>query len=648
MNKNPYGIINYAELVKGGYAYVDKTRFIELMESYTCISFFRPRKFGKSLLLSTLSYYYNYQHAGRFDELFGNTFIGSHPTPLRNKFSVIKFDFSAIESSSIDKVYKDFKANVTITVKKFIEKNQIEPSIPIDYENSPAIIMKQFLNYAIEPFEHPLYVLIDEYDHFANNMLGLHTEDFTGMVSTEGFVRCFFEELKIGRADNLVSRIVLTGVCPITIDSMTSGFNIALDLTRLLPFNEMAGFRRDEVNRLINETLSINRAEAEDLLEQMASLYNGYNFCGSGAQKLFNSDMVLYFLTIYAMTGQLPKTLLDKNVLSDYSKLQAIVSLNLAEAGNAEFKQIEAAKALRTEAFISVIKGEPQAARFTDAFELVKFSHDDFLSFLFFMGYLTIESEEDDKVRFVLPNEVIRRIFCDYFANMYLGPTLGVNSSAYEDAMRQMSSEGRNELYVKCLSDILGLSPDRIYLNFSEKHFQFLGYIVAVGYTGYKVAIEKDIGYGYVDLAFLPGAVPVKYYALEELKYIKAGELNPSGMDGAELEAYRMRLIKERWGEGLKELRKYSQNPEFATLQKEGRLKKWITIFSTHRCLVNQEIDVNDKDIEMQLLDFEWWFPSKPVKAQKASMAKRSPRSAKTIGSSRSRKKPEDSNLHNS
>jgi hypothetical protein len=623
MKKNPYSVSSFKELIEDGYAYVDKTRFIEAIEASTCISFFRPRKFGKSLFLSTLYYYYDYKQSSRFDELFGNTHVGRRPTPLRNKFAVIRFDFSGIESTSIDKVYLDFKANVTITIKTFMDENGIEPVIPIDYTYSPALIIKQFLNYAIRAFEYPLYVLIDEYDHFTNNMLGLHTGDFTNMVSSEGFVRCFFEELKTGKGNDLISRIFLTGVCPITIDSLTSGFNIALNLTRLNPFNEMAGFTREDVRLLIDETAHLGMMDGGEILEQMALLYNGYNFCGSDAQKLFNSDMVMYFLKILALTGEPPEELLDENILSDYSKLQAILSLDLAETRKANHNQIEEAKAKRTEAFISIIKGEPQIARFTQVFDLLKFSHGDFLSFLFYMGYLTIESKANGNVKFVLPNEVMKMIFVDYFADIYLGPTLGINNDVYDEAMTQISTTGKNDLFVKCLSDILGLSPDRIYLNFSEKHFQFLGYIVARGFTGYKVSMEKDVGYGHVDLALLPCNIPVKFYAFEELKYIKAGELNPADMEGAVLEAYRLKLIKAKWVEGLRELRKYSQNPEFATLQSEGRLKKWITIFSTHRCLVNQEIDVNNQDIEMQMLDFEWWFPPRTVKALRAPREKK-------------------------
>jgi hypothetical protein len=618
----PYGIDNFADLVEGDFAYVDKTRFIKSMERAPhSVSFFSPRRFGKSLFLSTMQYYYDYKYENRFKELFGDTFIGSNPTPDKNKYSVIRFNFSGIKTLNFD---NDFSSIVVSTIKDFINVNKICPTNDIEYGNSPSIVLKQFLYYAIRNFKYPLYIMIDEYDNFANDLLGYHTASFKDMVSPGGVMRSFFEQIKVGKGEHLVKKVFLTGVCPITLDSLTSGFNIDMDLSLELPFNEIAGFTRDEAKSLIDETLDKEIFDAGELIGQMTSYYNGYNFCGSGAQKVFNSGIVMYYLARCDMNGKSPSELLDKNVLSDHSKLKALVSLDLGEVNHSVHNQIEDAKARRSDAFVSIIRGEPQLAKITRVFEIIKFTHNDFLSLLFYLGYLTIDSEIGNKVSFVLPNKIIEEVFCDYFTDIYLGPTLGVDNRIYEEAMYQISSKGSNEKFNKCLSDVLGLSPDRIYLNFTEKHFQFLGYIIARGYSGYDVSIEKDVGYGHVDLALLPTGVIVDYYALIELKYIKASDLNPSNVAPEELDGYRMAKIKEKWDEGLAELKKYSQNPKFTQLQEQGRLRKWITIFSTHRCLVNQEIDVNDKNIEMQLLDFEWWFP--PRERAKVS---RSPRTAK-------------------
>jgi DNA-binding CsgD family transcriptional regulator len=615
MNKLiPYGESDFAFIIKNGYLYVDKTRFIRTIENaVNVIVFFRPRRFGKSLFISMLNYYYDYKHKENFNELFGNTYIGANPTSLRNKFSVIKFDFSGIDTMDVEGVKAGFLHKVKEAIKSFIKDNSINEADPIDFEDktsTPSTIMNEFLTRIAKYLENPLYILIDEYDHFANNMLGLRTLDFKAMVSAGGFVRTFFEVIKEGKGADIIRSIFIAGVCPITLDSLTSGFNIAMNISRLKPFNEMVGFTEEEVKWLIDTALDEFDIDKDAILHEMASLYNGYSFNGTGDNKVFNSDMVLNYLKSYQFAGEPPQELLDSNVLNDYSKLQGLMSLNLGESNNANFTQIEEAKELRTESFISIIQGEPQPVVFTQVYELIKFSHYDFLTLLFYMGYLTIDSVEGRKTNLVLPNEAMRIIFCDYFSGMYLSPSLGMDNRAYHEAMMQMSEYGSNEKFVKCLSDIMGLSSNRIYKNFSEKHFQFLGYVIARDYSGYITTMEEDVGYGYVDLAFLPAKLPVKYYCFQELKYIKGWELDPKPeeLKDVDLESYRLGLIKKKWDEGVAQLRKYSQNPKFSDLQAQGRLKSWVVIFSTHRCLVNQEIDVHAADLQMELREFDWWF----------------------------------------
>jgi hypothetical protein len=446
--KIPYGISDYAGLVEQGCVYVDKTRFLELVEkSVNYITFFRPRRFGKTLFLSTLQYYYDYKYADRFGELFGGTYIGSRPTPLKSKFAVLRFDFSGIESHETEKAQGEMKLKVIAAVNEFMASNGIKPIEPIDTGTTPALILHQFLYYAAKNFTHPIYVLIDEYDHFANNMLGLRIDDFKEAVNRRGFFRCFFEVLKEGAGINAFKRIFITGVSPITKDSLTSGFNIALNFTRRPSFHELAGFTRDEVNGLIDETMPPQGLDKEALLERLASLYNGYDFIGCDAQKLFNSDMVLYYLESCINNGRPPRALLDSNALSGYSNLKSLASLDLGEVSDADHKLVTAAKERRADAFMSIINGEPQLAKFTEVFNMKEFDHNDFLSLLFYMGFLTIQSEKSDKVNLTLPNSVIRGIFCDYFANMHLGPTLGMDNSAYEEAMNQLSSKGDNSLF---------------------------------------------------------------------------------------------------------------------------------------------------------------------------------------------------------
>jgi hypothetical protein len=484
---------------------------------------------------------------------------------------------------------------------------------PMDYAKSPASMIDRFLKFSFHHLKHPLYILIDEYDHFLNKIMGSQTSDFKTMVAAGGFVLNFFEMIKAAADDGLVSEIFMTGVSPITLDSLTSGFNITTNMALRPPLHDVMGFTAEEVECLIKETLSSFNVDCNYLLNKMTELYSGYCFCPYSKNKLFNSDMVLYYIKAFLHFGSPPKKIFDPNILSDYSKLQSLVSIDLGDKNGANYIQIEDAKKGRSEALISMLAGEPMQADITEVYELVKFDQNDFLSYLFYNGYLTIGPEDS----LTIPNALIKRVFTNYFVDMSLAPTLGIDSKKYGEAMKQISSTGKNEKFIQLISDTLAATPDRIYLHFAETSLQLIGYSIARNFTGYETEIEKDVGYGHIDLTFLPSSIPVNYYALNELKYIKAAELNPNDASSENLDAFRLELIKERWLDALSKLKKYSFAPRFADLQAQGRLKFWIIIFSTHRCLVNQEIDVNSKDLKMELCDFGgWWFENKPERSK--------------------------------
>jgi hypothetical protein len=497
---------------------------------------------------------------------------------------------------------------VNTTIRAFLESHNLKTYYPIDYDKSPAIVMDQFLKFTCPHLKYPLYILIDEYDHFLNKMLGSHTSDFKTIVESGGFVRNFFEAVKEGADRGHLKRIFLSGVCPITLDSLTRGFNITTNMTLRPPLHDVMGFTFDEVKNLIEDVLSEHDFDSDALLDKMTSLYNGYSFCLATKNKLFNSDMVLYYLQVYSDYGKHTKKTLDTNILSDYSKLQSLVSIDLGDKKDASYIQIEDAKKMRMDSLLAILRGEPKQIDITEVYELVKFNLSDFLSLLFYMGYLTLTHPEDS---LKLPNAIIKRIFCDYFLDMSLNPTLGIDTSKNEEAMEQIASTGKNDKFVKAISDMLAESSDRLYLHFAETSAQLIGFCIAKNYTGYETEIEKDVGYGHIDLTFLPSSIPVHYYGLTELKYIKAGELNPTKNPPDDLEKYRIDIIKKKWDDALSKLKKYACSPKFTELKSQGRLKYWIIIFSTHRCLVNQEVDINAKDIEMELLDFGgWWFDS--------------------------------------
>ncbi|MFW6273673.1 MAG: AAA family ATPase, partial [Halanaerobium sp.] len=312
MLKIPYGLSSFAELRKDNYFYADKTKYIEVLESYgeKYIFFLRPRRFGKTLFLSTLENYYDLNKKEKFDELFSNLYIGENKTELANSYHILRFDFSSVATTSEDELLYTFLVKVQKAIEVFIRKYKLELQCPESHD--PASMLNLFLARVQNEIEQDIYVLIDEYDQFANEMLGEENSKFKKAVSQTGFVRRFYQALKEGTADGVVDRIFATGVSPITLDSMTSGFNIAAKLTREPELNEMMGFTTEELKPLL-QSIKIPGAEKNELMAKLKEYYNGYLFHQDAQSKVFNSDMVLYFFKHYLRQHKEPEALIDSN-----------------------------------------------------------------------------------------------------------------------------------------------------------------------------------------------------------------------------------------------------------------------------------------------------------------------------------------------
>ena len=277
MKKLPYGISNYEELITDEYYYVDKTPYIEKLENLSekRIMFLRPRKFGKTLFTSMLENYYDTQKADKFQRLYGETYIGKNPTKLKNSYHILRFNFSGIDTSTDKTTIKGFKKEVASSVKVFVEKYKMDFYINEDDE-AENILDNLFKAFYIQKSNEKIYVIIDEYDHFANELLGFNTNQFKDLVYKNGKVRKWYEILKKG-TETVVDRIFITGVAPITLDSLTSGFNISSDKTRDRDFNEMLGFTQEELIKTM-QSQNITKEEQEEILPIMKENYYGYNF----------------------------------------------------------------------------------------------------------------------------------------------------------------------------------------------------------------------------------------------------------------------------------------------------------------------------------------------------------------------------------
>ena len=402
--KMPYGISNYEKIVRDGYYYVDKTMYIEKLENMpeTSIMFLRPRKFGKTLFTSVIENYYDKLKADKFNELYKNTYIGKNPTKLKNSYCILRFNFSGIDTSTEELTIKGFKNSTIEAIKLFIGRYKIDFFINENQEVED-ILNSLFTAFSLQKNNEKIYVIIDEYDHFANELLGFHPERFKSLVSKNGKVRKWYEILKKG-TETAVDRIFITGVAPITLDSLTSGFNIGKDITQDVRFNDMMGFTQSELIEILNSQ-DISREEQEKILPIMKENYDGYKFCLNAENQMYNSNMCLYFLSEYTWSKKIPDKLIDMNIASDYSKIGKM--LDLCKGEN------------RLEILQKTVKGEPISSNIVEKFNpAIEFTEIDMISMLYYLGYLTISGEDLGTPELTIPNKVMKEIYASYFMQL--------------------------------------------------------------------------------------------------------------------------------------------------------------------------------------------------------------------------------------
>lgn len=563
----PYGQSNYKNLVYDNYVYVDKTKYIEKLEKFdsSYVMFLRPRRFGKSLFTSVLANYYDLNESTNFEKLFGETYIGKNPTKEKNSYYILKFNFTGLNTDTKESLEETFIRTIKDSFDRFIESYNLNT----DYiqEGTAASIFENFLTRVSGKIQSQIYVIIDEYDHFANELLSFQTELFSKIVSKTGFVRKWYEVLKKG-TETIVKRIFMTGVSPITLDSLTSGFNISMDLTRHPSFNEMMGFTKEEVIGLINNATEnlIYEVEMKELLETLQKNYNGYLFAEECKTRLFNSDMILYYMQSYVDSGKGPKSLIDKNIASDYGKLG-----NMFELKN---------KKANMQVLDNILKGERITARITEQFSLEKdFSKDDFKSLLFYLGMLTIDKNILDRVSLKVPNYAIRGLYFEYF-NKKLNEAIDyeIDVSDIEEAITEMALEGNNGSLVSIVEKTLSKLSNRDYIKFDEKYVKLIFLTYCFLSKIYLVKSEYEVDNGYIDIALLKQInMEPTYFAIFELKYITKAEYERDG------EA----VVEAKKKEAIEQLQKYNTSDELKSLP---NLKKWAIVFVNDRCVGNLEV----------------------------------------------------------
>lgn len=512
MKKLPYGISDYEKIIKDNYYYVDKTVNIEKLENLSepYIMFLRPRKFGKTLFTSTLEHYYDINQKNEFETLFSQTYIGKNPTKLKNSYHVLRFNFSGIDTSSGNATISGFKARTMSAIKVFCEKYKLDFYIN-ENDEAENILDNLFKAFYIQKASERLYVIIDEYDHFSNELLGFDTEKFKDLVSKNGKIRKWYEVLKQG-TESVVDRIFITGVAPITLDSLTSGFNISTDITQDEQFNEMLGFTKKELIVLMKEQ-DISKEKQELLLPLLKENYDGYIFSMYGNESVYNSNMCLFLLSQYIRLKRIPEDLVDSNIASDYSKLGGM--LDICEGDN------------KMQILERTISGEGILTEITRKFNpKIGFGEKEFASMLFYLGYLTIRGNLIGKAKLQIPNLIMRELYSSYFMELVNNKAnLKIDQNDYNEIIEQIAYRGEITKLTELLHIYLNNLSNRDFQRFDEKYVKLICYCLAMNLKIFSVKSELEVNRNYPDLLITPHDKTKGYKSVMiEFKYLKKNE----------------------------------------------------------------------------------------------------------------------------
>ena len=574
MRKLPNGISNYETIVRENYIYVDKTMYIEKLENLSdrTIMFLRPRKFGKTLFTSTLECYYDVSKKEEFKTLFANTYIGKNPTKSKNSYHILRFNFSGISTNTVEEAIKGFKNSTIESIKLFIAKYGIDFYINEEQE-AEEILNSLYTAFYIQKPKEKIYVIIDEYDHFANELLGFKTDEFKNLVAKNGKIRKWYEILKEG-TESVVDRIFITGVAPITLDSTTSGFNIARDITKDINFNDMLGFCKDDVKYLMTE-LEIDEKTQEKLLPIIKENYDGYVFSNEIKEikeeyKMYNSNMTLYFLKKYVSRNEVPDELVDTNILSDYGKIEAF--MDLCQDMN------------KIDILEKIVAGEPVESELTEKFNAeIAFGEKELISLLYYLGYLTIVDKGYSKCKFKIPNDVIRRIYCEYFLT-YISKKAGISADLIdtEEINREILEEGKIDKAIEILGQYLKGLSNRDYTRFDEKYIKVIFYTICRMLGAVYVKSELEIEGKYSDILLIPREkIEERYGVLIEFKYIKQEDYDK-----------KPELLKEKQKEAKEQLKKYKKTEEIKMIPK---LRSYAVVAIKDKLMIEEEKLKNEK-----------------------------------------------------
>ena len=564
----PYGIQNFVQVITQNYYYVDKTMYIpKLEDSHNNLFCIRPRRFGKSVLLSMLHAYYDCRTKDKFQEWFGDLWIGKNPTPLQGRYQILHLDFSQV-GGTIENLEEKFNFYLGVQLNGFVrdylefysEKVQRQVEETKDAGGKLAIIQSEARSKS-----YPLYLIIDEYDNFTNTVLNEQGENvYWAITHAEGFYRDIFKKFK-----GSFERIFMMGVSPVTLDDVTSGYNIGWHISTKEEFNQMLGFSTEDVREMFTYYKSEGKIPAdsdiEAIIKEMKPWYDNYCFSEDALltqSKVFNCDMVLYYLRNYMSRGQSPKEMIDPNTKTDYNKMKKLIQLDKLDGD-------------RKGVLHSIIEDGEIICNLVETFPAYKITDPDiFPSLLFYYGMLTIKGTFGSQLILGIPNNNVRNQYYGFLLDEYQKVNR-VNLNNLSTLFTYMAFDGKwkecleymADAYAKVSSVRDGIEAERNLQGF------FMAYLSLNNY--YYTAPELELNHGYCDFFLLPDLThyPTKHSYIIELKVLSKADFNAMSKDGKHTKA------EVQWQEAVEQIQKYAAAPRVEALRQGTTLHKIIMQF---------------------------------------------------------------------
>lgn len=543
----PYGVSNFVEVVEQNQYYVDKTMYLPLLEKQPSNLFLiRPRRFGKSLFLSMLRAYYDIAQKEKFQKRFGNLWIGSQPTALQGMFQIVHLDFSRASggSGSLAENFNRYCGMVMDAFGKSYESYYF-PGFAQKMEELPDFVSKlNYLNLHAAEHNARLYLIIDEYDNFTNIVLNEQGHNvYHDLTHASGFYREIFKKFK-----GMFERIFMTGVSPVTLDDLTSGFNIGWNISTDFQFNMMLGFSEMDVREMFQYYKDAEQLKSDvdidAMIREIKPWYDNYCFAEESLKrdpKMFNCDMVLYYLRHYITLGESPKQMVDPNTRTDYNKMKKLIQLDKLDGNR---KGVLRKITEEGQIITSLVTTFP-------AIEITK--PEIFPSLLFYYGMLTITGTRGERVILSIPNNNVRKQYYDFLLEEYQDKQY-INLNNLRDLFDEMAYDGHWREALEFIAHAYKENSSVRSAIEGERNIQgfFTAYLSVNSY--YLIAPEVELNHGYCDLFLMPDLqrYDVRHSYILELKYLSSKDTDAKA--------------ETQWQEAVEQIKRYAVAPKVRQL----------------------------------------------------------------------------------